>query len=144
MVTYGNCEQLERASHIAHSVACHLRLLATAACAQRGPSFQLCAHSFAAGMHGLSDAVRELQDQLDELPISSHHEANRELAQCSRIATRVAGLMQLTADAIGESRVNELELDVEDFLASVQYQADRLREIEGALNLVQRRLAATG
>ena len=90
MVTYGTCEQLERASHIAHSVACHLRLLATAACAQRGPSFQLCAHSFAAGMHGLSDAVRELQDQLDELPISSHHEASHELAQCSRIATRVA------------------------------------------------------
>ena len=131
-------ERLEEAAHTAHTVACHLRLLVAACMTQRGPSFHLCTHSFVAGMQHLSECVRELEDQLDVLPLNDRH-ASHEVEKCSCIAMRAAGLMRLIADAAGERGLDQLEVDIEDFMVSLQELAGRMKEIEGCLEQVRRR-----
>ena len=137
-------ERLEEATHTAHTLACHLRLLVAACTTQRGPSFQLRSHSFATGMQGLSDCVSELEDQLDALPVLNDRHAGREIGKCSSIATRAAGLMRLIADTTSTPCLDELELDIEDFIGSLQDLADRIKKIEGCLECLQRRQGGRG
>src|SRR5262245_4738593 len=104
--------QLEEASHSAHTAACHLRLLVAACVTQRGPSLQLCVHTFAAGMQGLSECVRELQDQLDDMPILYDRYFDAVIQRCSSVATQATGLMRLISDATGKPHVSEIEMDI--------------------------------
>ena len=100
-------------------MACHLRLLVGACTTQRSPTFQLCTHSFGTGMQHLSECIRELEDQLDDMPFLIDRHASREIEKCSCIAMQAAGLMRLIADATSEHAFEQVELDVDDFMGSL-------------------------
>jgi hypothetical protein len=106
---------------------------------QRGPFFQLGAHSFAAGMQALSECAGELEDQLDRLPMLSDRHLALEIEKCSRIAMRAAGLIRLIADTTSAPCVEEIELDIEDFMGSLQDLAGGMKAIECCLGEFQRR-----
>ncbi len=137
-------ERLEQAAHTAHTVACHLRLLVAACTTQRGPSFQLCTHSFGTGMQHLSECIRELEDQLDDMPFLIDRQASREIEKCSCIAMQAAGLMRLIADTTSEHAFDQLELDIDDFMGTLQHLAERMKGIQRCLEDVHRRQGGRG
>ena len=137
-------ERLEEAAHTAHTVACHLRLLVGACTTHRGPSFQLGTHSFAAGMQHLSECIRELEVQLDDMPFLIDRHASREIEKCSCIAMQAAGLMRLIVDATSEHEFDQLELDIDDFMGTLQHLAERMKGVQRCLEDVHRRQGGHG
>jgi hypothetical protein len=131
-------ERLEEAAHSAHTVASHLRLLVGACTTQRGPSLQFRTHSFAAGMQHLSECIRELEAQLDDVPLLIDRHANREIEKCACIAMRTAGLTQLIADATSSHAFDHIELDIDDFMISLQHLAELMKGIQRCVEDVMR------
>ena len=126
-------EQLERAAHTAHAVACQLRLLISPCLIAARTSLHLSTEAFAGGMQQVSEGVEDLVNQLDRMPLLGDHRARSRVVECSLAAERVRGLLRLMSDATGAVDAREFEVDVEDFAASLQHLADRMREIEEAL-----------
>jgi hypothetical protein len=96
-------------------------------------SLHLSTEAFADGMQQVSEGVDDLVNQLDRMPLLADHRARSRLDECSLAGARVGGLLRLMSDATGAVDAREFEVDVEDFAASLQHLADRMREIEGAL-----------
>lgn len=126
-------EKFERAAHTAHAVACQLRLLISPCLTAARTSLHLSTEAFAAGMEQVSEGAEDLVNQLDRMPLLADRQARSRLVECSLAAERVGGLLRLMSDATGAVDAREFEVDVEDFAASLQHLADRMREIEEAL-----------